>query len=196
MKRTTPTPAAEMEAVCEKADVSIAEIAPLVRRAQEGDVSAFEQLYRENVGRVYALCLRLSADAVRAEEFTQDVFIRAWEKLGSFRGESAFTSWLHRLAVNVVLSQRRSEGRRAAHEVTTDDLSYFDGEAKASLPGVGIDLERAIEMLPPGARTVFVLHDVEGYKHEEIAQLTGRAEGTCKALLHRARKLLREALER
>ncbi len=196
MKQTTPTPAAEMEAVCEKADVSIAEIAPLVRRAQEGDVSAFEQLYRENVSRVYALCLRLSADANRAEEFTQDVFIRAWEKLGSFRGESAFTSWLHRLTVNVVLSQRRSEGRRAAHEVTTDDLSYFDGEAKTSLPGVGIDLERAIETLPPGARTVFVLHDVEGYKHEEIAQLTGRAEGTCKALLHRARKLLREALER
>ncbi len=196
MEQATPTPAAEMEAVCEKPDVSIAEIAPLVRRAQEGDVSAFEQLYRENVGRVYALCLRLSADSNRAEEFTQDVFIRAWEKLGSFRGESAFTSWLHRLTVNVVLSQRRSEGRRAAHEVTTDDLSYFDGEAKASLPGMGIDLERAIEMLPPGARAVFVLHDVEGYKHGEIAQLTGRAEGTCKALLHRARKLLREALER
>lgn len=185
-----------MEAVCEKPAMSIAEIAPLVRRAQEGDVAAFEQLYRENVGRVYALCLRLSADANRAEEFTQDVFIRAWEKLGSFRGESAFTSWLHRLTVNVVLSQRRSEGRRAAHEVTTDDLSYFDGEAKASLPGMGIDLERAIETLPPGARAVFVLHDVEGYKHQEIAQLTGRAEGTCKALLHRARKLLREALER
>ncbi len=196
MKQTTPTPAAEMEAVCEKPAVSIAEIAPLVRRAQEGDVAAFEQLYRENVGRVYALCLRLSADAGRAEEFTQDVFIRAWEKLGSFRGESAFTSWLHRLTVNVVLSQRRSDGRRAAHEVTTDDLSYFDSEAKASQPAVGIDLERAIEALPPGARTVFVLHDVEGYKHEEIAQLTGRAEGTCKALLHRARKLLREALER
>lgn len=185
-----------MEAVCESVPMSVAEIAPLVRRAQEGDVTAFEQLYRENVGRVYALCLRLSADAARAEEFTQDVFIRAWEKLGSFRGESAFTSWLHRLTVNVVLSQRRSEGRRAAHEVTTDDLSYFDGASHVAPPEAGIDLERAIEALPPGARTVFVLHDVEGYKHEEIARLTGRAEGTCKALLHRARKLLREALER
>lgn len=183
-------------AVCEKVGMSSAEIAPLVRRAQEGDVSAFEQLYRENVDRVYALCLRLSADATRAEEFTQDVFIRAWEKLSSFRGESAFSSWLHRLAVNVVLSQRRSEGRRAAHEVTTDDLSYFESPSQAGLPGTAIDLERAIELLPPGARAVFVLHDVEGYKHEEIARLTGRAEGTCKALLHRARKLLREALER
>ncbi len=176
--------------------MSIAEVASLVQRAQNGELAAFEQLYHENVDRVYALCLRMSADAVQAEEFTQDVFIRAWEKLGSFRGESAFSSWLHRLAVNVILTKRRSEVRRATREIATDDLSFFDAEAHTAAPSEGIDLERAIAELPPGARTVFVLHDVEGYKHDEIAQLTGRAEGTSKALLHRARKLLREALER
>jgi len=168
--------------------------APLVQRAQSGETAAFERLYREHCGRVYALCLRLSGDAVRAEELTQDVFVRAWQKLGTFRGDSAFSTWLHRLTVNVVLGSRRSEGRRLA-KVSPEDLDVLEVAAPMrTLPGERLDLERAIAALPQSARTVFVMHEVEGYGHEEIGRLTGRAEGTSKALLHRARKLLREAL--
>jgi RNA polymerase sigma-70 factor (ECF subfamily) len=172
--------------------------AELVRRAQAGDRVAFEQLYRDNVGRVYALCFRMAGTAELAEELAQDVFVRAWQKLGSFRGESAFSSWLHPLTVNVALSERRSRRRRVARVMTTDDLTQFErpGPTPADGPEAGFDLERALATLPPGARAVFVLHDVEGYKHEEIAERTGVAAGTSKAQLHRARKLLREALTR
>jgi len=168
-----------------------------VRRAQQGESAAFEQLYRANVGRVYALCLRLCGDGARAEELTQDVFVRAWEKLGSFQGKSAFSTWLHRLAVNVVLGDRRSEGVRVHRVFATDEPEKYETPStRVSDPGTAMDLERAIAQLPPGARNVFVLHDVEGYKHEEIAQMQGSAVGTCKAQLHRARRLLREALGR
>ena len=173
--------------------------AELVRRAQAGDRIAFEQLYRDNVGRVYALCFRMAGTADLAEELAQDVFVRAWQKLGSFRGESAFSSWLHPLTVNVALSERRSRRRRVARVMTTDDLTAFERPGpSAPFDGhaAGFDLERALATLPPGARAVFVLHDVEGYKHQEIAELTGVATGTSKAQLHRARKLLREALTR
>jgi len=146
----------------------------LIHRAQQGDRTAFEALYRAHSGRVYALCLRLTADRALAEERTQDAFVRAWERLATFRGESAFSSWLYRLTVNEVLLERRAIGGA----------------------GIALDLERAVAALPPGAREVFVLHDVEGYRHEEIAQLTGIAVGTSKAQLFRARRLLREALNR
>jgi RNA polymerase sigma factor (sigma-70 family) len=167
-----------------------------VRRAQKGDVAAFEELYRENLGRVYAVCLRLCGDAARAEELTQDVFVRAWEKLDTFQGKSAFSTWLHRLAVNLVLGERRSEKVRVGKVFATDDLEAFDTPQAGMEPGESIDLERAIAALPPGARTVLVLHDVEGYRHEEIAQMQGTAVGTSKAQLHRARRLLREMLGR
>lgn len=170
--------------------------AVLVRRAQAGDREAFEQLYRTNVERVYALCLRISGEGGRAEELTQDVFVRAWTKLASFRGESAFGTWLHRMAVNVALGAGRSEGRRAKRVFATDDLSVFDAAGPADATGDRMDLERAIATLPDGARAVFVLHEVEGYRHEEIAAMKGCAVGTCKAQLHRARTLLREALGR
>ena len=173
--------------------------AELVRRAQAGDRVAFEELYRDNVRRVYALCYRMAGTADLAEELAQDVFIRAWQRLGTFRGESAFSSWLHPLTVNVALSERRSRRRRVARVMTTDDLSEFERPGpptRAEGPESGFDLERALATLPPGARAVFVLHDVEGYKHEEIAQMTGVATGTSKAQLHRARRLLREALTR
>jgi RNA polymerase sigma-70 factor (ECF subfamily) len=173
--------------------------AELVRRAQAGDRTAFEQLYRDNVRRVYALCYRMAGTPDLAEELAQDVFVRAWQKLGSFRGESAFSSWLHPLTVNVALSERRSRRRRQARVTTTDDLTEFERPgppARSDGPESGFDLERALAVLPPGARAVFVLHDVEGYKHEEIAQMTGVATGTSKAQLHRARKLLREVLTR
>lgn len=168
-----------------------------VRHAQAGDQAAFERLYREYAGRVYGLCLRLSADQVRAEELTQDVFVRVWEKLPSFRGESAFSSWLYRLAVNVVLGQRRSEGRRSHRAVELDDPDAgIELEARSPVPGLTMDLDQAIARLPPGARAVFVLHEVEGYEHQEIAELTGIATGTSKAHLFRARRLLREWLDK
>lgn len=167
-----------------------------VRRAQQGETAAFEQLYREHVGRIHALCLRLSGDPGRAEELTQDVFVRAWEKLGTFQGKSAFGTWLHRLAVNLVLGDKRSEAVRVHRIFGTDEPEKFERPGRAPDPGRGMDLERAIATLPPGARTVFVLHDVEGYRHEEIARMQGSAVGTSKAQLHRARRLLREALER
>ncbi|HEY4613783.1 MAG TPA: RNA polymerase sigma factor [Bacteroidota bacterium] len=170
-------------------------LTPTVLRAQRGDRNAFEQLYRENAGRVYAVCLRICADGARAEELTQDVFVRTWQALPSFRGESAFSSWLHRIAVNVVLVNFRSQRRRTARVETMDDFEQYDS-AESSVPlGTALDLEDAIQKLPPQARAIFVLHDVEGYKHEEIAEQLDLAVGTCKAQLHRARKLLKEALE-
>ena len=167
-----------------------------VRRAQAGDSEAFADLYRTHVGRVYALCLRLEADAARAEELTQDVFVRAWERLASYRGESAFGTWLYRLAVNVVLGDRRSAWRRAKRVFVTDDPGQYERGGDGPPAGLAMDLDRAVAALPPGARTIFVLHDVEGYRHDEIAAMTGLAEGTSKTQLFRARRLLREALNR
>jgi RNA polymerase sigma-70 factor (ECF subfamily) len=162
-----------------------------VKQAQEGNLAAYEELYRNNVGRVFGLCLRMAGDASLAEELTQDVFVRAWHKIGSFRGESAFSTWLYPLAVNVALSERRSRRRRTSRVMATDDLTPFDKPGRREAPEHGLDLQKALDVLPAGARAVFVLHDVEGYKHEEIADMTGVATGTSKA-----RKLLREALGR
>jgi RNA polymerase sigma-70 factor (ECF subfamily) len=145
---------------------------------------------------VYALCLRLAGESQAAEELTQDVFVRAWEALPSFRGESAFASWLYRVAMNVFLGQRRAAGRRERRVVVTADLGDLDRPAEPPNPGTTVDLDQAIARLPEGARLVFVLHDVEGYQHGEIARLAGIAEGTSKAQLFRARRLLREALSR
>src|SRR5919112_1734270 len=142
--------------------------------AASGDASAFERLYRNHVNRVYGLVRRMLNDD-DADEVAQDIFVRAWQKLGTFRGEAAFGTWLHRLAINVLLGRRETLGiRRQRH---------LDGEA-------------AIELLPDGARQVFVLHDVEGYRHEEIAGMLGLATGTSKSQLHRARMALRQHLER
>ncbi len=168
----------------------------LIHRAQAGDTAAFERLYRANVGRVYAVCLRLAADPVRAEELTQDAFVRAWEKLGSFRGEAAFSTWLHRIAVNAFLMSNRTDSRRSARLQVVGDPIEVETVSRLPQSETSIDLERAIAMLPEGARTVFVLHDIEGYQHGEIAQLMNIAAGTSKSQLHRARKLLREALDR
>ncbi|HEX5438169.1 MAG TPA: RNA polymerase sigma factor [Gemmatimonadaceae bacterium] len=170
-----------------------------VVRATSGDPYAFERLYRAHAERVYSICVRMSGSRERAEELTQDVFVRAWEKLHLFRGESAFSTWLHRLAVNVVLNARKSEGRERSRMTTSDDENedVLD-RAAHSVPhdAERVDLEAAIGTLPPGARRVFVLHDVEGYKHEEIAEMLGVTSGGSKAQLHRARLLLREALLR
>lgn len=163
-----------------------------VRCARAGDRAAFQRLYEEHVGRVYALCLRLTGDGDEAEDRTQDAFVLAWRKLGSYRGESAFSTWLHRLTVNVVLTERRASSRRVAR--STAATATHPRAEPAPRAGLHVDLERAIAALPPGARAVFVLYDVEGYGHQEIAEMTGIAAGTSKAQLHRARRLLREAL--
>ena len=163
-----------------------------IRRAQAGDVEAFERLYRGHVGRVHALALRLTADRARAAELTQDVFVRAWEKLSAFRADSTFASWLHRLTVNEMLQEARADRRRRARHLAAErpDIAPSAGS------DARLDLERAIATLPPQARLVFVLHDVEGWRHDEIATLTGNAPGTLRAHLHRARRLLMEALGR
>ena len=166
----------------------------LVERAQRGDGEAFEALYRRLVGRIYGLCLRMARNAQKAEELTQDVFVRAWERLGSFRGESQFTTWLHRLAVNVVLQEGRTKGRREAREELVGDPGDYLGRVREEFPGTRIDLERAIARLPDGARKVLVLRDVYGYKYDEIASMQGVALGTVKAQIHRARKMLKEML--
>jgi RNA polymerase sigma-70 factor, ECF subfamily len=172
----------------------------VVSRAQRGDVDAFGELYREHAGRVFALCVRMSGDRVQAEELMQDVFVRAWERLGSFRGDASFASWLHRLAVNVVLTDARTQRRREARVALSEDLAAVEAGGSRSRSAVGvdagvaIDIERAIAALPRGARTAFVLHDVEGFSHTEIAEITGLAEGTIRAQVHRARKLLMETL--
>jgi RNA polymerase sigma-70 factor (ECF subfamily) len=170
-------------------------IPEVVRRAQAGDADAFESLYRDQVGRVYAVCLRLSGDPVAATELTQDVFVRAWERLKSFRGDSAFGTWLHRLAMNVALMALRATGRRERRVAPVEDPALYD-QGTAPRDAEHLDLEQALTRLPQGAREVFVLHDVEGFGHQEIGKLLEIAEGTSKAHLFRARRLLRGMLER
>ena len=168
-----------------------------VALAAAGDRQAFERLYRTHANRVLSICARMSGSRVKGEELTQDVFVRTWEKLPQFRGESAFSTWLHRLAVNVVLNARKTEGKLASRTEQSDvEDDRRDEMARAPLHIERMDLQQAISKLPPGARRVFVLHDVEGYKHEEIAEMMGITSGGSKAQLHRARLLLREALER
>jgi RNA polymerase sigma-70 factor (ECF subfamily) len=166
----------------------------LVRRARSGDLLAFEALYRRQVGRVHALCRRVSGDAARAEELVQETFLRAWRKLGTLRREEDLPAWLHRVALNVALGERRSRSRGPDRERPLDEERASEPRSPGSGPGLGLDLERALDTLPPGARSVFVLHDVEGYRHEEIAGLLKVSVGTSKAQLHRARRLLRKAL--
>lgn len=167
-----------------------------VSRAARGDVEAFERLYRAHAGRVMALALRLTGDRQAADELLQDAFVRAWEALGDFRGQSAFGTWMHRVTVNCFLQRVRGESRRGAHEEATADADLIPFPATVSDPGDRMDLERAIARLPAGARTAFVLHDIEGYRHEEIAAMSGIAAATVRAQLHRARRLLMEALNR
>ena len=166
--------------------------ADCVKQAAAGDVRAFEELYAAHLPRVYSLVRRMTGGR-DADELTQDVFVRVWQKLATFRGDAAFGTWLHRLAVNVVIERFRADAARRQR--------LLDGDAifeKLSAPprprDVSLDFEAALERLPDGAREIFVLHDVEGYKHHEIATLLGISSGTSKAQLHRARMMLRRHL--
>ena len=168
-----------------------------VEKARDGDRLAFEQLYRSHCDRIYALCWRMcGSDKALAEDMVQEAFIRAWKKLDLFRGESKFGTWLHRLAVNVVLSDRRIRVKRLQRE-----QEMVDGVERTLMGdrdvfvGLRKDLEFAISGLPERARTVLILYDIEGYRHKEISEMTGMAVGSSKAQLHRARKLVREALK-
>jgi RNA polymerase sigma-70 factor, ECF subfamily len=162
--------------------------------AASGDAHAFERLYRTHVGRVHSLARRMLGDD-DADEAAQDVFVRAWEKLGTFRGEAAFGTWLHRLAINVMLGRRERRGTQRQRYLEGEDmLEAVPGRRPA--PETSMDIETAISRLPDGARQIFVLHDVEGYRHEEIAEMLGLATGTSKSQLHRARMALRQHLER
>jgi len=170
-----------------------------VALAALGDRRAFERLYRTHVNRVFSVCTRMCGSRVRGEELTQDVFVRAWEKLPQFRGESQFSTWIHRVAVNIVLTDRKNEGRARRRMVEDESETGETPTQRASvmpMHGDRMDITAAMEKLPPGARQIFVLHDIEGYKHEEIAEMCGITAGGSKAQLHRARLLLREALKR
>jgi RNA polymerase sigma-70 factor (ECF subfamily) len=164
-----------------------------IRRAQTGDSAAFEELYRTHVDKVYGLCLRMTGNVAEAQDSAQDAFIQAWSKLNHFRGESAFSTWLHRVAVNTVLGRMRKSRReqdriRAVSDVASTPESIGDS-------GGLRDLEQAIDELPSGARHVFVLHAVYGYSHNETGDMLGIAAGTSKAQLHRARRLLAQQLK-
>lgn len=160
--------------------------------AAQGDTPAFERLYRRHVPRIHSLARRmLNADV--ADEVAQDVFVRAWQKLGLFRGESAFSTWLHRLAINVILA-RRADLARQRGRFADDEIALEHVQARSVQHETRMDFDTALAKLPDGAREIFVLHDIEGYKHEEIATLLGVTAGTSKSQLHRARMALRDCL--
>lgn len=189
LMQTMPLPS---NADSDAAPFDAGEDAVLARRAAAADMQAFEQLYRRHHRRVHGVIVRLVGQAgARAEDLTQEAFVRAWQALPSFRFESAVSTWLHRLAVNTALMElraRRSRPQADDDEEALESLSTPDSAGRAVL---GRDLERAVATLPPRARAVLVLHDVEGWKHEEIANELGMAVGSSKAQLHRARGLLR-----
>lgn len=179
-------------------EISPASDYSLARRASEGDMQAFEELYRRHNRRVYSLCLRMTQNVQEAEDLAQETFIQLFRKAGSFRGDSAFTTWLHRLTVNQVLMHFRK--RKARDEKTTEDgeipeQTVSGTEDSAKMPVVDrIALGKAIAQLPPGYRAVFTLHDVEGHEHEEISRMLGCSVGTSKSQLHKARMKLRRLL--
>ena len=176
--------------------------AEAIERAKQGDAQAFEILYNLHKRRVYSLCLRMTANTAAAEDLTQEAFLQLYRKIGTFRGESAFSTWLHRMAVNVVLMQLRKKGLAVVpledtveteEETPRKELGMIDPALAGSVDR--LQLQRAVEALPPGYRTIFLLHDVEGYEHNEIAGLVGCSIGNSKSQLHKARMKLRELLK-
>lgn len=177
--------------------------AEAIRLAQQGDVAAFERLYHLHSRRVYSLCLRMVGNTAEAEDLTQEAFLQLFRKIATFRGESAFSTWLHRLSVNVVLMKLR---RKSATETSLEEMTELDEEAGSRRRDFGaadlqlsgsidrVNLQRAVEQLPPGYKAVFVLHDVQGFEHNEIAEIMHCSIGNSKSQLHKARMRLRELL--
>jgi RNA polymerase sigma-70 factor (ECF subfamily) len=172
----------------------------LARSAAAGDSEAFERLYRQYYKRVYSLALRMLGNAMQAEDLTQEVFLQVYQKIGSFRGDSAFTTWLHRLTVNQVLMHFRKRGvklERTAEEGDFDNVVETPLQSTRRISIIDrLALDKAISQLPPGYRSAFVLHDVEGYEHEEIANMLGISVGTSKSQLHKARMRMRDLLSK
>ena len=178
--------------------------AEAIRRAQQGDADAFERIYRLHNRRVYALCLRMVGNTAEAEDLAQEAFLQLFRKIATFRGESAFSTWLHRLSVNVVLMRLR---KKTLVETSLDETADADEESSGPRKDVGgpdlrlsgsvdrVNLERAVEKLPPGYRSIFVLHDVQGYEHNEIATIMKCSIGNSKSQLHKARMRLRQLLQ-
>jgi RNA polymerase sigma-70 factor, ECF subfamily len=177
--------------------------ADAIERAKQGDAQAFQDLYEKHKRRVYSLCLRMAANTAEAEDLTQEAFLQLYRKIGTFRGESAFSTWLHRLSVNVVLMHLRKKNLPVVSlEETTqggeEDTPKKDFGAEDLALAGSIDrmqLQKAVEDLPPGYRTIFVLHDIEGYEHNEIAGIVGCSIGNSKSQLHKARMKLRDLLK-
>jgi RNA polymerase sigma-70 factor (ECF subfamily) len=175
-----------------------------IRLAQQGDAAAFERLYRMHNRRVYSLCLRMLNNTAEAEDLTQEAFLQLFRKIGTFRGESAFSTWLHRLSVNVVLMKLR---KKSGTESSLDEMTEPDEDGGGPRRDFGtvdlrlsgsidrVNLQRAVEQLPPGYKSVFVLHDVQGYEHNEIAEIMDCSIGNSKSQLHKARMRLRELLQ-
>ena len=187
-----------------RTDASELSEAEAIRLAQQGDAAAFERIYRLHSRRVYALCLRMVGNTAEAEDLTQEAFLQLFRKIHTFRGESAFSTWLHRLSVNVVLMRLRKKGLA---ETSLEEVTEPDEEAGGPRKEIGaadlllsgsidrVNLQRAIDRLPPGYKSVFVLHDIQGYEHNEIAELMGCSIGNSKSQLHKARMRLRELLQ-
>ena len=184
----------------ESLEVQTASDLELTQASAEGDMTAFEELYLRHNRRVYSLCLRMTQNQSEAEDLAQDVFVQLFRKVGSFRGESAFTTWLHRMTVNQVLMHFRKKkvrDERSSEDEETPDRAEPGTENPNAMPVVDrIALDNAIKQLPPGYRTTFVLHDIEGYEHEEVARIMGCSVGTSKSQLHKARMKLRTLLKR
>jgi RNA polymerase sigma-70 factor (ECF subfamily) len=171
-----------------------AEERALVESAKSGSRTAFEALYRNHVGKVYGLCLRMTAHRATAEDCTQEAFIQAWRSLETFENRSAFGTWLHRIAVNAVLGQGRRRRERLGADASAEDEAVALADLTVADQGTVLDLEAAIRGLPAGARQALVLVGLYGHTHEEAAQMLGVAVGTCKSQVHRARQLLGERL--
>jgi RNA polymerase sigma-70 factor, ECF subfamily len=189
----TQAPAAPREVTPERAsDYALAQ------RAARGDIEAFEELFRLHRRLVYGLCLRMTQDVAEAEDVTQEVFVLLFRKIGGFRGEASFTTWLHRLTVNQVLMRFRKNKSRREDALEDEDLQPHEpvrpNSPKATQLIDRVALESAIAKLPPGYRAAFILHDIEGYEHEEVARILGCAVGTSKSQLHKARTKLRKLL--
>jgi RNA polymerase sigma-70 factor (ECF subfamily) len=176
--------------------------AEAIERAKSGDAEAFEVLYNLHKRRVYSLCLRMTTNTAEAEDLTQEAFLQLFRKIGTFRGESAFSTWLHRMAVNVVLMRLRKKGLQLVpieetaeteEETPKKELGGQDPILAGSIDR--LQMQKAVDSLPPGYRTIFVLHDVEGYEHNEIAEIVGCSIGNSKSQLHKARMKLRELLK-